>query len=471
MTRKEQDIRDKEIVEAIHQNTLKILDEIGIAFGDDEALAFMKSKGIRIKGDRAYFTEKQVMDALDAATKEFTVYARNPKYNVKMNTEDLYMTPAYGSPFICEADGTERDGTLDDFLKIAMIVQASEEFSINGGILVQPYDIKASISAEVMVYSALCRSDKALFSVCGDGQTAENIMEMMGIVFGGSIKDIPCTFNLISPLAPLGLAKNSIETIKICAENGQPVALGPAPMAGATGPITLAGNISVANAEILGINVYTQLIRPGTPVIYTYAGTVSDMANMSVSNCCPGFNKQARYGSLMAKRYGLPCRSGGGMTNANSLNAQAGVESALNFFESFSEKANLMMHAAGSLNSFMSVSLEKLILDIETFTRMRYYFDDMAADEDSLAFDVIKEVIEQKGSFVTMEHTFEHCRSVPWHPQVSINAQGDLLSSIQARLNKLLASYDYPKLPSETRAKLDDVMRRIGMEETDISRV
>ncbi len=469
--------RDEEIVEKIHRNTLKVLEEIGIAFHDDEALEFLASKGVKVEGNRAYFTEKQVMDALDVTTKEFTVHARNPKYDVNMNMEDLYMTPGYGSPFITEVDGTVRNGTLDDFIKLADIVQASEEFSINGGILVQPADVDALISAEIMVYTTLCRSDKALFSVCGDGKVCENIFEMMEVVFDRDITDFPCTFNLISPLAPLGVSQNTIETTKLCAEKGQPIAICPAPMAGTTGPISLAGNITVANAEILGINVYAQLVRPHTPLIYAYAGTVSDMSNMAVSNCCPGFNMESKYASHIAKKYGLPCRSGGGMTNANGLNAQAGVESAINFFESFSEKANLMMHATGSVQSFMSVSVEKFVLDIETYTRMKYYFSDMPCDEDALAFDVIQEVIEDGESFLTTDHTALRCRIDPWNPQVSLhkNAKGnpvdELNESIQARIDCLLENNVVPKLPAKTRAKLDAVIRRVGMEDRDIARV
>lgn len=191
--------RDAQIVELIHKNTLRILDEIGIAFLSEDALELLRKNGIRVEGKRAYFTEKQVMDALNTAKKEFTVYARNAKYNVNMNTVDLYMTPSYGSPYICEADGTLRSATFDDFLKLAVIIQESDEFSINGGILVQPNDIAAEISAEVMVYATLCRSDKAMFSVCGGRKQAENIMKMMRLVFGGDITEIPCTFNLISP--------------------------------------------------------------------------------------------------------------------------------------------------------------------------------------------------------------------------------------------------------------------------------
>ncbi|MDO4572137.1 MAG: trimethylamine methyltransferase family protein, partial [Clostridia bacterium] len=79
-----------------------------------------------------------------------------------------------------------------------------------------------------------------------------------------------------------------------------------------TGPVSLAGNISLANAEILGVNVLCQLVSPGLPIIYGFAATTSDLRSMGVCNASPGFLKQARYGALLAKRYGLACRSGGG---------------------------------------------------------------------------------------------------------------------------------------------------------------
>ena len=477
-TKEQEQKRDQEIVELLHQNSLRILNEIGIAFLSDSALELLKKNGVRVEGNRAYFTEEQVMNALDAAKKDFIVYARNPKYNVHMNTVELYMTPGYGSPSVCEADGSLRPATYDDYLKLAVIVQESEEFCINGGILAQPNDIDAGFAAEAMVYACLCRSDKALFSVCGGKKQAENIMKMMKVVFGEDLTETPCTFNLISPLSPLGITKDSLDTVDVCAANGQPVIIAPGNMAGATGPISIAGNVSQANAEFLGINVYVQMVRPGTPLIYGYASTVSDMQNMQASNASPGFLKQAKYGSLLAKKYGVPCRSGGGMSDANGLTAQAGVESAMSFFESFQERANLMMHACGSLHSFNSVSFEKFLLDIETYTRMKYYFDDIPTDEDALAFDAIQEaVFEEDGTFVTLDHTFDRCRTDPWNRQVSIHKKttGDpnraLYDSIQARMNKLLKEYRCPELPAEQRAALDDIMRGIGMREEDIRRV
>lgn len=477
MTKQEVAKRDQEIVELLHKNTLRILEEVGIAFLSEDARETLKENGIRVEGERAYFTEKQVMDALAVAKKDFTVYARNSKYDVKMNMEDLYMTPGYGSAMICEADGKVRQATFDDFLKLAVIVQESEEFSINGGILAQPSDIDADISAEAMVYATLCRSDKALFSVCGGREQAENIMKMMRIVFDGDITDKPCTFNLISPLSPLGVTKSTLDTIEVCARNGQPLVIAPGNMAGATGPISLAGNVSQANAEFLGINVYAQLVHPGTPLIYGFASTVSDIKNMQVSNANPGFLKEAKYGALMSKFYGVPCRSGGGMSDASGLTAQAGVESAMSMFESFSERANLMMHATGSLHSFNTVSFEKFMLDIETYTRMKYYFSDLPTDEEALAFDAIVEAIEGEGNFVTLDHTFDRCRIDPWISQVSIHnsTTGDpnkaLYESIQKRIDKLVDNYQCPALPEEKRKALDELMRGIGMHDEDIAKV
>ena len=477
MKKQEEAIRDQEIVELIHQNTLRILKEIGVGFLTEESRDTLRQNGIRIEGTRAYFTEEQVMDALEKATKDFTVYARNSKYDVKMNTEDIYMTPAYGSTRICESDGTLRPAVLDDFLKLANIFQVSDEFSINGGIMVQPNDIDPKIAAEVMVYATLCRSDKALFNVCDGKKNAENILKMVKIVFGHDITEKPCTFNLISPLAPLAYTQQALETMEIWGANGQPLILAPAPMAGATGPISVVGNVSVSNAEFLAGNVYAQIIRPGTPIIFGHAATVSDMKNMQVSNACPGFVKIAKYGALLAKKYGVPCRSGGSMSNASGLTAQAGVESAMSMFESFTERANLMMHATGSLHSFNTVSFEKVLLDIETFTRMKYYFSETPADEHAMAFDAIKEVIVNNSNFVVSSHTYERFRIDPWYSQVSLhcNTEGDpnkaLYTSIRNRMDTLLGSYHQPEMPAEQRQALDTFMRELGMNQSDMDKI
>lgn len=124
------------------------------------------------------------------------------------------------------------------------------------------------------------------------------------------------------------------------------------------------------------------------------------------------------------------------------------------------------------------MSIEKFILDIETYTRMKYYFADIPTDEDALAFDTIKEAIEEEGgTFVTSNHTYERCHIDPWFAQVSIHkyTEGDpnqaLYESIHKRIDKLMAEYQCPKLPAEQQEALDRFMRNLGMEEKDMRKV
>ena len=467
---------DTKAVELIHANSLRILSELGMAFHCPQALDLLRRGGARVEGDRAYFSETQVMDAVEAATKSFTVRARNDRHSVRFDMDGLYITPGYGSASVAELDGSVRASTFDDFLKLADIVQESGAFRINGGILAQPRDIPPDIAAEAMVYATLKRSDKALFSVFGEGAQTEHIMDMLRILFG-DIENNPCSLTLISTLSPLAIAGNSLDTMKVCARSGQPIVIAPGPMAGGTGPVSLAGNISICNAEILGANVFAQMVRPGTPVIYGFAATVSDLRDMKVSNACPGFDKESKYGAMLAKRYGFACRSGGGMSNAGGLTAQAGVESAMGLFVAFSEGANLVMHAAGSLHSFGTVSFEKFIFDIETAGRMRYYFSELPVDEDALAFDAIKEAAEEGASFMLSSHTFERCRLDPWPPEVSLHGasrgepNAELYASIQKRMDDLLSNCARPDMAPETEAALDSYMRGLGMSEKDIAKV
>lgn len=456
---------DAEILDRIHANSMRMLSELGIAFHSEEALAILRAHGVRTEGLRAYFTEQQVMDALAMTTKAFTIHARNPRYDMHINTESLYVTPGYGSASITEADGSVRTATFDDFLRLANIVQRSDEFCINGGILAQPGDLDADIASPAMVYATIKRSDKVVFSVSADKARTVAILDLLGIAFGKeNFKANPHSVTLISTMSPLGIDENALDTLLLLARHAQPVCIAPGPMAGGTGPISLAGNISLANAEILGVNVLCQLVCPGMPLIYGFAATTSDMHNMSVCNASPGFVKEARYGALMAKRYGLACRSGGGMSDAGGLTAQAGAESAMSLFESFSEKANFVMHATGSLQSFSTVNYEKFMLDLETIARMRYYFSPLDCSDEALAFDALQGVICEDEQFMFSEHTLERCRVDPFFNTVSLHGRSrgepntELYVSCRAKLAYELDQYVKPPLDADVERQLDDYM-------------
>ena len=238
-------------VEEIHQASLKILNEIGIKFGLDEVNEIFKKNGFRQEDGRTFFTEEQVMHALDIATKEFTMYGRDEQYSINVNTTDVNYTPGYGSPMITNRDGSVRNETFDDFLTMANLFHMEKSYDINGGIL----------------------------GIQGDEKDQENIFKILEIAFGGKekLKEKYRYIVLSTPTSPLKMDRNALYTLMKGCEYNQPIAVCSACMPGSTAPVTIAGAVAMCNAEMLAGIVLTQLINPGNPVMYLFASYGSNV--------------------------------------------------------------------------------------------------------------------------------------------------------------------------------------------------
>ncbi|MGL5695166.1 MAG: trimethylamine methyltransferase family protein, partial [Peptostreptococcaceae bacterium] len=255
---------EKELIaiEEIHKASLQILDEIGMKFAMDEVNEIFRKNGFRQENGRTYFTEEQINKYLDMATKEFTVYGRDENYYINVNTTDTNYCPGYGAPKITNLDGSVRSALFDDFLKMANLFHMEKSYKVNGGILVQPADIEASISIPAMVYAAIKRSSKVLFGIQGDAKDQKRIFDMLEIAFGGKeeLRKKSRYIALVSPTSPLKADRSALETLLTACEYNQPVAACSACMPGSTSPVTLAGSIAMCNAEMLSCIVLTQLV-------------------------------------------------------------------------------------------------------------------------------------------------------------------------------------------------------------------
>lgn len=467
-------------VEEIHKGSMRMLAEIGVRFANDKVNEIFKNNGFRQEDGRTYFTEEQVMKYLDMATKEFTVYGRDEDYFINVNTRDTYYTPGYGAPMITNTDGSVREAVFDDFLKMANLFHMEKSFKVNGGIIAQPADIDAKISIPVMTYAAIKRSSKVLFGIQGNAKDQRDIFNMLEIVFGGKeeLKKKARYIVLSTPTSPLKVDPEAIETLLMGCEYNQPIAVCSACMPGSTAPVTLAGAIAMCNAEMLASIVLTQLVNPGNPVMYLFASYGSNVQSGSASIGSPELIKAGRYGSLLAKKYGLACRSGGGLSDAKGVTAQAGIETAMCLLHSNLYKANIVMHAAGILDSFATMSYEKLMLDFEVIDRCINYLEDIEVNENTLAIEALKKVAMKGENFLNQKHTVKNCRKA-YNPQVSLRTnlpEGKdpneaLYESMQARVEKQLAGYVRPELDPSIEKKLDDYMLSIGMKEEDIKKV
>lgn len=474
--------REKELiaVEEIHKASLKMLDEIGIKFGTEEANEVFKKHGFRQENGRTYFTEEQINKALDMATKEFTVYGRDEKYFINVNTEDVNYAPGYGSPMITNVDGSVRPALFDDFLKMANLFHMEDSFKINGGILVQPSDIEAKISIPAMVYATIKRSSKVLFGIQGTKKDQEEVFKLLEITFGGkeALKNKYRYIVLSTPTSPLKMDREALYTLFKGCEYNQPIAICSACMPGSTAPVTLAGAVAMCNAEMLAGIVLTQLLNPGNAVMYEFASYGSNVQTGNASIGTPELIKAGRYGSLLAKKYGLACRSGGALSDAKGVTAQAGVETAMCLMHTNLYKANIVMHAAGILDSFATMSYEKLMLDFEVIDRCANYFEDIEVSDKTLAIDTIKKVALNNEIFLNQKHTVKNCRKA-YIPQVSLRSNlpagkdpnEALYESMNKRMEKQLAAYVKPELDPVVEKKLDDYMLSIGMKPEDIEKI
>lgn len=474
--------REKELiaVEEIHKASLKMLEEIGIKFGTDEANEVFRKHGFRQENGRTYFTEEQINKALDTATKEFTIYGRDERYFVNVNTEEVNYAPGYGSPMITNVDGSVRPALFDDFLKMANLFHMEDSFKINGGILVQPSDIEAKISIPAMVYATIKRSSKVLFGIQGTKKDQEQVFKLLEITFGGkeALKSKYRYIVLSTPTSPLKMDREALYTLFKGCEYNQPIAVCSACMPGSTAPVTLAGAVAMCNAEILAGIVLTQLLNPGNPVMYEFASYGSNVQTGNASIGTPELIKAGRYGSLLAKKYGLACRSGGGLSDAKGVTAQAGIETAMCLMHTNLYKANIVMHAAGILDSFATMSYEKLMLDFEVIDRCANYFEDIEVSDRTLAIDTIKKVALNDEIFLNQKHTVKNCRKA-YIPQVSLRTNlpagkdpnQALYESMNKRIEKQLEAYVKPELDPVIEKKLDDYMLSIGMKLEDIKKI
>lgn len=456
----------------IHDASMTILEEVGIRLFHPDILALVDRHGARVVDDRAYFKRDEVMAWVSRAPRQFIVFARNPSHDAVIGGDAVQYAAGYGCPQIVTPDGDFRNARFTDYCRFLKLVQQHPRFHINGGILVQPEDLPPNQTHAAMIYAALCHSDKALLGIPGTAAEVEQVMDLVSIVFDGAeaLSAKPRILTLVNTLSPMQIDANALDTLTVCARHGQPVIISPGPMAGATGPITPAGNIALGNAEALAAIAICQMLRQGTPVVYGLQATVTDMRTGSVSIGSPGFAIQTSYATRLAKAYGLPCRSGGSSTDAPAIGAQSGYESMLAMMATRQNGANLVLHAAGILNSYAAMSYEQFIIDMEIIDMVDHYLKEAVIDDETLALETIR-AVGPGGEYLTRRHTMTHCRKTPWtgtigvaQHQPGVRANDRFQANIARELNRMLEAYRKPALPPDCQQRLDRRLERLGID-------
>lgn len=467
----------EERLKNIHQASMRILGKTGMKFHHHDALQILSDHGIHVEDNIAYFTEEELLFWVKKAPHSFKLYARNSEHHVMLGGDCRNPAPGYGASMIMEKDGVRRRAHLDDFIKMARLYHVTSTFHINGGVLVQPEEISPENAVLLMFFAAYLQSDKCMMAGSGDREQMEALMEMAMVVFGGrqELYARPRLLTIVNTNTPLQLDKSMTDTLLTFGAYGQPVAVTAGAMAGSTAPVTLAGTLAVANAEILATIALSQMANPGTPVLYATQCETSDMRNGSAAIGSPEGALCYQYSALLAKFYNLPCRGGGCVTDAKTADAQAGFESMMSSLVANLNNVNLMIHSAGILDSYACMSYEKLVVDFQIIDYVNRFMRGFEISEETIPEDVINEV-GQSGQYLTQEHTLEFCRREPLIPKISVRGstldnKHQLDANIEKEINRMLESYIKPESEQENIDEMKEILRKRGVDELLIQRI
>ena len=410
MTVRTQNYSEKELTH-IHDASVDLLKNIGVAFNDDEALGIFKNHGFKVDGNTVFFSEKKVRQAIESAPARFRVAARNPANTVSIGGEDVALAPGYGAAFIITRDGEQRKTTMADYDIFCKLVQTSRTIDMTGFLMAAPSDLPAETAHLNMLYSNITLCDKPFMGSPVSKAAAEDCIEMASMVWGSKekLKETPVTVSLITPLSPLQYTAEMTGSVITLARYNQACIFGALLMAGSSGPLSLAGVLVQQNAEILAGVTLTQLLRPGAPVIVGGLSAILDMRTGALSMGAPEVARISSATIQLAKFYNLPARSGGAVTDAHFPDAQAGFESALNLRVALQNGSNFILHAGGILGAFNAMSFEKFIIDEEVCSQILESLKPVTITDESIDLDLIKEV-GIGGNYLTHPKTYEDCR-------------------------------------------------------------
>ena len=416
------EVLDEEGLALIEANADRVLEEIGIEFREDEeALALWKDAGADVRGERVHFPKGLCRTLLETAPPVFTQHARNPARSVQIGGDATVFAPVYGPPFVRDLEGERRYATIEDFRNLVKLAYLAPALHHSGGTVCEPVDIPVNKRHLDMVYSHIRYSDKPFMGSVTAPERAEDSVAMAKLVFGDAFVDQNCVLiNLINANSPMVFDGTMLGAAKVYARNNQACIVSPFILAGAMSPVTVAGTLTQILAEVLAGAAFTQLVRPGAPVVF---GTFA--ASISMQSGAPTFGTPepslVSYGAAqLARRAGLPFRTGGSLCGSKLPDAQAAHESANTINMTLLAGTNFALHSAGWLEGGLVSSYEKFMIDVDQLGMMQAMSRGVDLSADGQAMDAIAEV--GPGShYLGCAHTQAHFQTAFYRSTVADN--------------------------------------------------
>jgi trimethylamine---corrinoid protein Co-methyltransferase len=465
------ELLSNEACEVIEANAETLLEEVGIEFRrDPPSLALWKAAGADVQGERVRIPRALARQILRTAPREFTVTARNPARSVRLGGDATVFSPVGGPPFVSDLDGGRRYGTLEDLARFIKLAHAAPPIHFAGGCAVEPMDIPEGKRHLDVMYAYFRHTDMACEATPETPGHALDAVRMAGLVFGEeTLAREAVVLGNINSNSPLTYDGRMLGALRVFAEHHQGVIIVPAVLAGAMGPVTPAGCMAELLAECLAGMALTQLVHPGTPVIMgSFVGAISMRTGAPTFGTAEA-TQMIFATTQLARRLGVPVRSGGSLCSSKVADAQAAYESAHTLLPTLLAGVNLVTHSAGWLEGGLVASYEKFVMDVDQLAMMQALGGGMDLSERGQAMDALREV-GPGGHFLGCAHTqanfetaFHQSSIADYTSYEQWSSEGSLTAEQRANgvWKRMLADYEDPGIdPAIDESLLDFMARR-----------
>ena len=457
----------EEGVTAIHDGAMRILEEIGIEFLNDEAIDILKKAGCTVDGANVRMGRDFVMEMVGKAPSEFTITPRNPAHQVTLGGKRIIFCSVASPPNYWDLEvGRKRPGTREDCANLLRLNQYFNCIHVTGGYPVEPVDLHPSIRHLDVTFDKLTLTDKAVHAYSLGQERVEDVMEMVRIAAGLSHEEFEATprmYTNINSTSPLKHDYPMLDGYMRCTRRGQATIVTPFTLAGAMAPVTMAGAVAQSLAEGLSAIALAQWINPGAPSAFgTFTSNV-DMKSGAPAFGTPEYMRATQMSGQMARFYGLPLRASG-VCAANVPDGQAMWETANSLWSAVQSGVNMVFHAAGWLEGGLIASPEKFLMDCEVLQHIQRYFepDLIATTPDDIAVDAIAEV-GGEGHFFGLQHTQDRYTTAFYQPFLSDwrnfeawEVAGGVWTAERAHgvFKEILGSFEPPPMDASIREEL-----------------
>ena len=459
------DILSSEALEIIETNAETVLEEIGVNFVDNPAaLDLWRSAGADVSGERVRMPRGLARKLCETAPSSYVQHARNPERNVVVGGRGLVLAPVYGPPFVRDRAGGRRYATIEDFRAFVKLTYMSKWLHHSGGTVCEPTDVPVNKRHLDMLLAHMTLSDKPYMGSVTEPSRAADSVAMSEILFGRDfVADNTVMTSLININSPLTFDSTMMGALEVYARANQAAIISPFIVGGAMAPVSVAGTLTQVLAEVLAGVAYSQLVRPGAPVV---AGAF--VTSIDMNSGAPTFGTpeaaQITYGmGQLVRRLGLPYRSAGAFCGSKLPDAQAAYESANSLNMGLLSGVNFMLHAAGWLEGGLVASFEKFVMDADQLGVLHRLAEGVDISENGQAMDAIREV-GPGGHYLGCAHTQANFKDAFWRTEVldykpyetwSDEGGRDTVALAARRVDKLLEDYRQPEIDPAVQEALE----------------